>query len=67
MCRLNVRDPFLNNEYFRHHLQDKLHFIALGKEDKDNGIRVNLLATSEEIARWVLTAFHWQQTGDLIY
>ena len=55
------------NEYFRHHLQDKLHFIALAKEDKDNGILVNLLATSEEIARRVLTAFNWQQTGDLIY
>jgi hypothetical protein len=55
------------SEYFRHHLEYKLHFIALGKEGKDNGILVNLLATSEEIARRVLTAFNWQQTGDLIY
>ena len=58
-------DKFAN--FFHEHLEAKLHFVALGKEDKDSGIRVNLLATSQEISKHVLSVFNWNNNADLLY
>jgi hypothetical protein len=51
--------------YFHDHLQAHLHFAALGKEDKESGISVNLIAISPGIADRVLTAFAWRNDADL--
>jgi hypothetical protein len=52
--------------FFHEHLETYLHFAALGKEDKDFGIRVNILTTLPEIKSRVLSAFGWQADADLI-
>jgi hypothetical protein len=54
-------------DFFLDHLQVNLHFVALGKLDKEAGICVNLLATSLEIASRVLSAFKWREDADLTY
>lgn len=68
MVFLGIKLPAARlDEYFRQHLQGNLHFVALGKEDKAEGIRVNLLATSEDIASAVLSSFNWHASADLTY
>ena len=68
MVFLGIKVPVASfYEYFHQHLRGNLHFVALGKEDKEEGIRVNLLAASEKIASEVLSAFNWHATADLTY
>jgi hypothetical protein len=54
------------DKFFRIRLQSHLHFIALGKENKENGICVNLLASSPEVASRVRSAFKWNENADLL-
>ena len=66
--RLGIKLPAARiDEYFRQHLRGDLHFVALGKEDREEGIRVDLLAPSEDIASAVLSAFNWHASADLTY
>jgi hypothetical protein len=55
------------DEYFREHLQANLDFVALGTENKEAGIKVNVLAKSSAIADHVLTVFGWNEGADLLY
>lgn len=53
--------------FFYNHLQTNLNFVAFGKEDKEVGVRVNIIATSPKIADRVLSAFGWREEADLMY
>ena len=53
--------------FFHDHLQTNLHFVALGTEDKESGVSVNILATSPEIASQVRSIFGWYKNADLMY
>lgn len=52
--------------FYRNHLQSHFHFVALGKEDKEFGISVNLIASSSEIADRVRSGFKWHEGADLL-
>jgi hypothetical protein len=52
--------------FYHHHLQSHFHFVALGKEDKEFGISVNLIASASEIADRVRSGFKWHEGADLI-
>jgi hypothetical protein len=54
-------------KFFNDHLQTTLDFVALGKEDKESGTKIHLLARSSEVARRVLSAFGWHEGADLTY
>jgi hypothetical protein len=54
-------------EFFYDRLQSTLDFVALAKEDKETGIRVDLLAKVPEIAGSVLSAFGWHEGANLMY
>ena len=65
---LGIKVPAAGLEkFFFDHLQTNLHFVALGKEDKETGIKTNLLARSPEVASRVLSAFAWHEDADLTY
>jgi len=65
---LGIKVPAAQFDHFYHdHLQTNLHFVALGKEDKESGVSVNLFATSAEIESRTLSAFSWRKDADLIY
>ncbi len=53
--------------FFHDHLQNNLHFVALGKEDQKSGTAINILAISPEIANDVRSAFGWFEQADLMY
>jgi hypothetical protein len=65
---LGIKIPADKLAYFFHsHLETKLHFVALGTENKDSGTRVILLATSPEISKQALSVFNWNDNSDLLY
>jgi hypothetical protein len=65
---LGIKVPATRLDAFFHdRLQANLHFIALGKEDKETGTCVNLLGASPEIAELVLSTFGWREGADLTY
>jgi hypothetical protein len=65
---LGIKVPAARFEkFFFDHLQTNLDFVALGKEDKETGIKINLLARSPEVASRVLSAFAWHEGADLTY
>ena len=55
------------DNFFRNQLQSRFHFIALGKEDKQTGICVNLFTISPEISNRVRSVFRWREGADLTY
>ena len=65
---LGVKVPTTALQNFYHqHLKSHFHFVALGKEDKEFGICVNLLASSSEIADCVRSGFKWHEGADLLF
>jgi hypothetical protein len=65
---VSIKIPAARFEKFFHdHLQTTLDFVALGKENKGTGIKINLLARSPEVASRVFSAFGWHEGADLTY
>lgn len=53
----------LFENYFKKHIQEKLHFVALVRED---GTHVNLVTSSDEIRLLVLSEFGWLDDADFL-
>lgn len=68
MLFVGIKIPAARFEkFFNDHLQTTLDFIDLGKEDKETGTKIQLLARSSEVASRVLSAFGWREGADLTY
>lgn len=65
---LNIKVPAdkFASFYFER-LQKYFHFVALGKEDNQAGITVNILSSTPEIVPVICSALRWKNSADLLY